>query len=83
MGCGDDACPAFVGKRMIDWDLDNPKGKPIDEFRRVRDDIERRVLDLLEARRIGRQVLHPEAALPARKGWPFEASEQANHLFER
>jgi hypothetical protein len=47
MGCGDDACPAFAGKRVIDWDLDDPKGKPIEEFRAVRDEIERRVLALL------------------------------------
>ncbi|MFA5861770.1 MAG: arsenate reductase ArsC [Candidatus Thermoplasmatota archaeon] len=47
MGCGDDACPAFIGKRMIDWDLPDPKGKEIATFRVVRDDIERRVLRLL------------------------------------
>src|SRR5438874_3414285 len=50
MGCGDDACPAFVGKPMVDWDLPDPKGKTLDEFRRVRDEIERRVLALLEER---------------------------------
>ncbi|MES2153812.1 MAG: arsenate reductase ArsC [bacterium] len=47
MGCGDDACPAFVGKPIVAWDLDDPKGKPIEEFRRVRDDIERLVRALL------------------------------------
>ena len=47
MGCGDDACPAFVGKKMRDWDLEDPKGKDLDTFRRIRDDIEQRVLDLL------------------------------------
>jgi protein-tyrosine-phosphatase len=47
MGCGDDACPAFVGKAMRDWDLDDPKGKDLDAFRRVRDEVERRVLALL------------------------------------
>jgi protein-tyrosine-phosphatase len=52
MGCGDDACPAFVGKPMVDWDLDDPKGKPLAEFRRVRDEIEVRVRDLLRARGI-------------------------------
>lgn len=46
MGCGDDACPAFLGKKMIDWELDDPKGKPLDEIRRIRDEIERRVLAL-------------------------------------
>lgn len=47
MGCGDDACPAFVGKRMVDWELPDPKGRPMAEFRAVRDEIERRVRALL------------------------------------
>lgn len=47
MGCGDDACPAFVGKKMLDWDLPDPKGKPVAAFRVVRDELERRVRDLL------------------------------------
>lgn len=47
MGCGDDACPAFIGKRLVDWALPDPKGQPIAEFRRVRDDVERRVRALL------------------------------------
>lgn len=47
MGCGDDACPAFIGKRIDDWDLPDPKGKPVAEFRKVRDDIENRVRALL------------------------------------
>mgnify|MGYP001566731405 CR=1 FL=1 len=50
MGCGDDACPAFVGKPLVDWDLDDPKGKPLTEFRRIRDEIERRVRELLAGR---------------------------------
>ena len=52
MGCGDDACPAFVGKPLEDWDLDDPKGKPVEEFRRIRDDIERRMRALLAERGI-------------------------------
>jgi arsenate reductase len=47
MGCGDDACPAFVGKKMRDWELDDPKNKDIEAVREVRDEIERRVLALL------------------------------------
>lgn len=47
MGCGDDACPAFIGKKMRDWELSDPKGKDLAEVRRVRDDVERRVKDLL------------------------------------
>lgn len=50
MGCGDDACPAFIGKPIVDWDLDDPKGQPLAEFRRVRDDIEQRVRTLLGER---------------------------------
>lgn len=48
MGCGDDACPAFIGKKMRDWELEDPKGKDLDTTRRIRDEIERRVLALLE-----------------------------------
>jgi arsenate reductase len=46
MGCGD-ACPSVPGTRYLDWDLPDPAGKPIAEVRPIRDDIERRVLDLL------------------------------------
>jgi arsenate reductase len=46
MGCGD-ACPIVPGTRYLDWDLPDPAGKPIAEVRPIRDDIERRVLDLL------------------------------------
>lgn len=46
MGCGD-ACPVVPGTRYLDWDLPDPAGKPIAEVRPIRDDIERRVVDLL------------------------------------
>lgn len=45
MGCGD-ACPYFPGKRYIDWELEDPKGLPIEQVRAIRDDIERRVQEL-------------------------------------
>ena len=45
MGCGD-ACPYIPGKRYVDWELDDPAGKPLDEVRVVRDEIERRLADL-------------------------------------
>jgi len=45
MGCGD-ACPVIPGKRYRDWDLADPKGRPLDEVRATRDEIARRV-DLL------------------------------------
>ena len=46
MGCGDE-CPFIPGKRYIDWDLPDPKGRPMDEVRATRDDIARRVDELL------------------------------------
>jgi protein-tyrosine-phosphatase len=45
MGCGD-ACPYIPGKRYIDWSLPDPKGRPLADVRRLRDDIERRVVEL-------------------------------------
>jgi arsenate reductase len=45
MGCGD-ACPYIPGKRYIDWNLPDPKGRPIADVRRLRDDIDRRVVEL-------------------------------------
>jgi arsenate reductase (thioredoxin) len=47
MGCGD-SCPYIPGKRYIDWDLPDPKGRPLDEVRATRDEIERRVAELIE-----------------------------------
>jgi arsenate reductase (thioredoxin) len=46
MGCGD-TCPYIPGKRYVDWDLTDPKGRPIEEVRAIRDDIARRVEDLV------------------------------------
>jgi protein-tyrosine-phosphatase len=46
MGCGD-ACPVVPGTRYLDWDLPDPAGKPLAQIRPIRDDIERRVVDLL------------------------------------
>src|SRR5947209_2610724 len=42
MGCGDE-CPYIPGRRYLDWDLPDPKGRPLDEVRDTRDEIERRV----------------------------------------
>lgn len=47
MGCGD-ACPIYPGKRYLDWVLDDPAHKTIDEVRPIRDEIHRRVRELLE-----------------------------------
>ena len=46
MGCGD-ACPIYPGKRYLDWDLPDPAGKPLEEVRPIRDEIDRRVRGLL------------------------------------
>ncbi len=46
MGCGD-TCPFFPGKRYEDWVLDDPAGKPIEEVRVIRDEIEKRVQTLV------------------------------------
>ncbi|MGA7148082.1 MAG: metalloregulator ArsR/SmtB family transcription factor [Microbacterium sp.] len=46
MGCGD-ACPVYPGRRYLDWDLEDPVGKSLDEVRAIRDDIEARVRALL------------------------------------
>ncbi|GLI25865.1 hypothetical protein ARHIZOSPH14_01070 [Agromyces rhizosphaerae] len=47
MGCGD-ACPVFPGRRYLDWELDDPVGRPLAEVRGIRDDIETRVRRLLD-----------------------------------
>ncbi|WP_026455230.1 arsenate reductase/protein-tyrosine-phosphatase family protein [Saccharomonospora iraqiensis] len=46
MGCGD-TCPVLPGKRYLDWELDDPAGRPVEEVRPVRDEIDRRVRALL------------------------------------
>ncbi|HLJ82777.1 MAG TPA: arsenate reductase ArsC [Candidatus Eremiobacteraceae bacterium] len=47
MGCGD-ACPIYPGKRYEDWEVDDPAGKGIETVRHIRDDIERRVMRLID-----------------------------------
>jgi arsenate reductase len=46
MGCGDE-CPFIPGKRYLDWDLEDPKGKSLDAVRATREEIERRVRALV------------------------------------
>jgi arsenate reductase (thioredoxin) len=46
MGCGD-TCPVYPGKRYLDWDLPDPKDRPLDEVRTIRDDITHRVRQLV------------------------------------
>jgi arsenate reductase (thioredoxin) len=47
MGCGD-ACPIFPGKRYVDWELDDPSGKSVEEVRPIRDELETRVRRLID-----------------------------------
>ena len=47
MGCGE-ACPHVPGLRRDDWPLEDPKGKPVERVREIRDDIRQRVLDLVQ-----------------------------------
>jgi arsenate reductase len=48
MGCGDE-CPFYPGRRYEDWELPDPAGKPVEEVRAIRDEIERRVRELLDS----------------------------------
>ena len=48
MGCGDE-CPHVPGLRRDDWPLTDPRGQPIEEVRRIRDDIRNRVSALVDA----------------------------------
>ena len=57
MGCGD-ACPYIPGKRYVDWQLPDPKGRPLDEVRATRDEIARRV-EALTAELDGAGALPP------------------------
>jgi arsenate reductase (thioredoxin) len=47
MGCGD-ACPYVPGTRYVEWDLPDPKGRPLAEVRATRDEIARRARALLD-----------------------------------
>ncbi len=46
MGCGD-ACPVYPGKKYLDWELEDPANKPLEEVRQIRDEIDRRVRQLV------------------------------------
>src|SRR2546427_442239 len=48
MGCGD-ACPVYPGKRYLDWEVEDPSGKTIEEVRAIRDEIEKHVEELVNS----------------------------------
>lgn len=74
MGCGD-TCPVYPGKRYIDWEVSDPAEATIDEARAIRNEIERRVKDLLgqlgvnvlpsHAGEIGSGSRQPRSGFPA------------------
>ena len=48
MGCGAEGfCPAPLLKKIVDWELEDPKGKSVEKVRQIRDQIERKVLKLI------------------------------------
>ena len=50
MGCMDkESCPSLFVKDVDDWNMDDPKGKSIDDVRKIRDQIKHNVLDLLDS----------------------------------
>jgi protein-tyrosine-phosphatase len=55
MGCGD-KCPYVPGLRRDDWPLPDPKGRPMDEVRAVRDDIKSRVSELIQAEGLAKEA---------------------------
>jgi arsenate reductase (thioredoxin) len=50
MGCGDE-CPLIPGVERDDWPIEDPKGKPVEDVRRIRDEIQKRVTDLVKERK--------------------------------
>lgn len=53
MGCGEN-CPYVPGVRVEDWPIDDPKGQPIERVREIREEIRRRVADLIAREGAGR-----------------------------
>jgi arsenate reductase len=51
MGCGD-ACPVYLGKRYLDWELEDPAGKSVDTVRLIREEIRQRVDALIRELRV-------------------------------
>jgi len=49
MGCGEE-CPYVPGVDILDWSLQDPKGQPLERVREIRDEVRRRVANLVEAR---------------------------------
>ncbi len=56
MGCGD-KCPYVPGLRRDDWPLRDPKGLPVEEVRKIRDEVKARIQSLIESERVGPESL--------------------------
>ena len=52
MGCGDE-CPLIPGVERDDWPMDDPKGQPVETVRRIRDEIRKKVAELVKERKWG------------------------------
>lgn len=52
MGCGE-SCPVVPGVRREDWPLEDPKGKPIEHVRKIRDEVRSRVVALIRSLKVG------------------------------
>ncbi len=61
MGCGDE-CPVVAGAERDDWPLDDPKGKPIERVREIREELRARVENLVKQRGWARTATRPEAS---------------------
>jgi arsenate reductase (thioredoxin) len=48
MGCGEE-CPFLPGLKVQDWPLEDPKGKPVERVREIRDDVRRRVKEMIDS----------------------------------
>ena len=53
MGCGEE-CPVFPGMQVQDWPLEDPKGKPVERVREIRDEVRRRVQEMIDTQGWGR-----------------------------
>jgi arsenate reductase len=53
MGC-DEACPVVPGLRREDWPLEDPKGKPVERVREIRDEVKRRIEELIAREELSR-----------------------------
>ena len=60
MGCGDE-CPYVPGAKRDDWPLEDPKGKPIERVREIRDEIRDRVQALIEDEDGGSRAVEPQS----------------------